>query len=69
MKTDLETKFDVVIVSLVLLGNEAGYYLAHRHRATLVLYASLQQSLPVMNTALGQPHNPSIVPAFLGSFS
>lgn len=32
-------RFDLVIVS-VLFGNEAGYYLAHKNDASLVLYCT-----------------------------
>ena len=34
-----EDRFDIVIVS-VLFGNEAGYYLAHKNDAPLVLYCT-----------------------------
>jgi hypothetical protein len=34
-----EDRFDLVVVS-VLFGNEAGYYLAHKNDASLVLYCT-----------------------------
>jgi hypothetical protein len=34
-----EDRFDLVIVT-VLFGNEAGYYLAHKMNASLVLYCT-----------------------------
>jgi hypothetical protein len=33
------SRFDLVVVS-VLFGNEAGYYLAHKNDAALVLYCT-----------------------------
>lgn len=63
-----DTKFDVILVS-VFLGNEAGYYLAHRWNASLVLYSTAQSGLPWVDTAMGQPHNPSYTPLPLTPYS
>ena len=54
-------KFDIVVVS-VFLASEAGYYLAKKFDSSLVLYSTGQSSVPWMNAALGQPHNPSYMP-------
>ena len=50
-----------MIVSSVF-SNEAGYYLAHHLGAQLVLYFTGQTSLPWIDDAMGQPHNPALLP-------
>ncbi len=66
---DSKSNPDMVVTSLHMMGNEASYYLAHRSNATLVLFTSVQQSLPTMNWAIGQPHNPAIIPLFITKFA
>jgi glucuronosyltransferase len=51
-----DTKFDVAMV-IPFFGDEAGYYLAHRFNASLVLYFTGQVSLSWVDEAMGQPHN------------
>ena len=54
-------KFDIVVVNAILIS-EGGYYLAKKFGASLALYFTGQVSLPWMDAALGQPHNPSYLP-------
>jgi glucuronosyltransferase len=62
---DPSTKFDVVIV-INFFGDAAGYYIAHRFNASLVLYFTGQMTLPWIDEAVGQPHNTAYLPtAFL----
>ena len=51
------TKFDVVI-AVYIVGHEAGYYLAERFHASLVLYFTAQLSMPTIDHVLGMPHHP-----------
>ena len=53
---DPSTKFDVVIV-INFFGDAAGYYIAQRFNASLVLYFTGQMSLPWIDEAVGQPHS------------
>ena len=57
-------KFDIVVVS-AFLASEAGYYLARKFHSSLALYFTGQSSLPWVDHALGQPHNPSYMPIAL----
>ena len=61
---DPNTKFDVALV-MPFFGNEAGYYLAHRFNASLVLYFTGQVSLSWVDQAMGQPHNTAYLPTFI----
>ena len=54
-------KFDIVIVSAFLVS-EGGYYLAKKFDASLAIYFTGQSSLPWVDAAFGQPHNPSYLP-------
>ena len=63
--SDPNTKFDVVM-TVFFSAHEAGYYLAHRFQAQLVLYCTGQVSIPMINHAMGMPHNPALLP--LGLF-
>ena len=56
-------KFDVVVVGI--FGSEAGYYLATKFDAPIVLYSTGQASIPWLDNAMGQPHNPSFMPLAL----
>ncbi len=69
LNLDKDTKFDMVVTSLVLMSNELSYYLAYRSNASLVLYSSYQASMSTMNWALGQPNNPAVIPSHMGSYS
>ena len=53
------TKFDVVI-AVYIVGHEAGYYLAERFHASLVLYFTAQLSIPTIDHAMGMPHHPAL---------
>ena len=53
-------KFDIVVANAIL--GEAGYYLARKFDASLALYFTGQVSLPWLDEAMGQPHNPSYLP-------
>ncbi len=66
---DEDTKFDLVVSSVILMANEAGYYLAHKSNATLVLYASVQASVINLNAAMGQPNNPALIPINSATYS
>ena len=57
------TKYDVTLV-LTVGGNEPGYYVAQRFNSSLVLYFAQQMSLLNQDYAMGQPHNPAIIPCF-----
>ena len=65
---DPTTKFDAVIV-IPFFGNEAGYYLAHRFKAPLILYFTGQVSLSWVDDALGQPHNTAYLPTAVLPFT
>ena len=58
---DRNTKFDVVI-AVYFLGHEVGYYLADRFNASLALYFTGQFSIPIIDHAMGMPHNPALLP-------
>lgn len=62
--SDPNTKFDVVI-TVFFSAHEAGYYLAHRFQAQLVIYCTGQVSVPMINHAMGMPHNPALLPLAL----
>ena len=53
-------KFDIVVVSI--FGGEGGYYLAKKFDASTVIYSTGQVSIPWLDVAMGQPHNPSYMP-------
>ena len=57
------TKYDVTLV-LTVGGNEPGYYVAQRFNSSLVLYFAQQMALLNQDYAMGQPHNPAIIPCF-----
>ncbi len=57
-----------MITSPLLMANEVGYYLAYRHKAPLILYATVQGSFSAMSMAMGQPHNPSFQPFLFSKF-
>ena len=67
MLNDPNTKFDIVIVQ-PFPGSEAGYYLAKRFNAPLAIYLTAQSNIPFVNTALGQPFNPSYMPLVANNF-
>ena len=56
-----KTKFDVVI-AVYIVGHEAGYYLAERFHASLVLYFTAQLSIPTIDHAMGMPKHPALLP-------
>ena len=56
-------KFDIVLCSA--FASETGYYLVKKFDASLVLYSTGQGAIPWMDTAMGQPHNPSYMPLLL----
>ena len=56
-------KFDIVILNV--LGSETGYYLATKFKSSIVLYSTYSNSIPWLDSAIGQPHNPSFMPLFV----
>ena len=62
-----EKKFDVVVVGI--FGSETGYYLAQKFDSPIVLYSTGQVSIPWLDNAMGQPHNPSFMPLALLEYS
>ena len=56
-------KFDIVVIGT--FGSETGYYLATKFNAPYVLYSTGQASIPWLDDAMGQPHNPSFMPTQL----
>ena len=54
-------KFDIVIVN-AFIASESGYYLAKKFDASIALYFTGQVSMPWIDAAVGQPHNPSFLP-------
>ena len=52
---------DVMIV-LPILGNEAGYYLAEKKNASLVLFLTVPYTSPEYSWAVGEPFNPAYMP-------
>ena len=62
--SDPSTKFDVVI-TLFFAAHEAGYYLAHKFQAQLVLYCTGQVSIPMIDHAMGMPHHTGLLPLAL----
>lgn len=63
-----EVKIDVVVV-VPAFGNEAGYYLAHRKKASLVTILPVAVSFPYINYAIGDPFNPAYVPLVVTGYS
>ncbi len=61
LRNHLDIGFDVVIVNSFFCS-EAGYYLAQRGDAALVLYLSGQVSISNLDWAVGQPHNTAYLP-------
>ncbi len=61
LRVHLDKGFDVVVVS-PFIASEAGYYLAQRSEAALVLFWTHQTSLSVIDWAIGQPNNPAYLP-------
>ena len=57
--------FDVCVVGVM---GDAGLYLARKFNASPVMYFSAQASMPYLNEAIGQPHNPAHVPFIFTSF-
>ena len=55
---DPNTHFDLVIVQPIM-NSETGYYLAHKFKAPFAIYNTAQSHVPFINTAVGQPYNPS----------
>lgn len=58
---DPTTKFDVAMV-IPFFGDEAGYFLAQKFNASLLLYFTGQVSLSWVDEAMGQPHNTAFQP-------
>ena len=65
---DPTTKFDIAMV-LPFFGDEAGYYLAQKFNASLVLYFTGQVSLSWVDEAMGQPHNTAFQPTLVFPFT
>ncbi len=61
LRNHLAKGFDVVIVS-PFIASEAGYYLAEKTNADLVLFWTVQSSISVIDWAMGQPNNPAYMP-------
>ncbi len=68
LRRELEKGFDIVVVS-PFFASEAGYHLAHRSQAHLVLYYTCQASISFMDWAMGQPNTPAYMPFILIDFS
>jgi glucuronosyltransferase len=60
---------NVDVVCAVTFGNDAGYYLADRLNASLVLIHTGVISLPWLSWAVGDPYNPAINPMPLTGYS
>ena len=67
LKTKRE-KIDVLIV-MPSFGNEAGYYVAHKLNASLVLLTTVSYTLPELSWAVGDPYNPAFTPNIMLGFS
>ncbi len=67
LRDHLAKGFDVVLVS-PFIASEAGYYLAQKTNAALVLYFTAQTSLSPIDWAVGQPHNSAFLPFVLLDF-
>ncbi len=50
------------------MANEAGYYLAERTNAHLVLFWTVQSSTSILDWAIGQPNNPAYMPFLFFDF-
>ena len=61
-------KFDVMLVSNFLCG-EGAYYVAKKFEASLALYFTVQVSTSMIDWAMGQPHNPSFLPAAMVDYA
>ena len=59
---------DVVIV-VPIFGNEAGYFIAHKKNASLVLFLTAPVSKPWTNWAVGDIFNPSFIPLAVPGYS
>lgn len=56
------TKFDIVVSTAYF--NDVGVYLAHRFKAQLVIFSSVQTAIPWMDDAIGQQYNTAVIPFF-----
>ena len=65
---DPTTKFDVAMV-IPFFGDEAGYYIAQRFNASLVLYFTGQVSVSWVDEAMGQPHHTAYMPTAILPFT
>ena len=50
------------MIVLPILGNEAGYYLAEKKNASLVLFLTVPYTSPEYSWAVGEPFNPAYMP-------
>uniref|UniRef100_A0A0K2VDN1 UDPglucuronosyltransferase 2B10like [Acyrthosiphon pisum] n=1 Tax=Lepeophtheirus salmonis TaxID=72036 RepID=A0A0K2VDN1_LEPSM len=64
---DKSTEFDAV-VSAPIYADAAGIYLAHRFKASSVMYLSIQASLPTLDHFMNQPHNPSYIQSIFSPY-
>ncbi|XP_071750223.1 LOW QUALITY PROTEIN: UDP-glucosyltransferase 2-like [Lepeophtheirus salmonis] len=64
---DKSTEFDAV-VSAPIYADAAGIYLAHRFKASSVMYLSIQASLPTLDHFMNQPHNPSYMQSIFSPY-
>lgn len=55
-------QFDITLV-YGFLTNEVGYFVSRKFNSTLVLYSALQSSSITTDWAMGQPHNPAVLPS------
>ena len=66
---ELLAEASVDVVCVVPFGNEVGYYLAQKLNATLALLWTGTVSMPHINWAMGNPHNPATVPMPLTGYT
>ena len=62
VKDILDNKHVDVVVALPVFGNEAGYLVAQKKNASLVLFLTAPVSMPWSNWAVGDIYNPSFIP-------
>ena len=58
-----------VLMTLPWFGNEASYFLAHKHNASLVIFMTSTFTTHFMSWAVGDPFNPAYVPSGMTGYS
>ena len=69
VKDIMDNKHVDVVVVVPAFGNEAGYFVAHKKDASLVLFLTVPVTLPWASWAIGDMYNPSFMPLVVTGYS